>query len=181
MKNNISIRMATPKDAQAILDIYAPYIKNTSFTFEYEVPTVEEFSSRIENTLLKYPYLVAEEQGEILGYCYAGPYKGRAAYDWSAECTVYVKQDNKKSGIGRILYTELESFLQKQNIINVYACITYPNPDSIRFHEQMEYQKVSHLNKCGYKLGRWYDVIWMEKFLCEHPQHPEPFKQINLI
>lgn len=173
--------MATPNDAQAILDIYAPYVKETSFTFEYDVPTVEEFTKRIESTLLKYPYLVAEENGKILGYSYAGPYKGRAAYDWSAECTVYVKQGNKKSGIGRTLYLELEALLQKQNIINVYACITYPNPDSICFHERMGYEKVSHLNKCGYKLGTWYDVIWMEKILCDRPLHPEPFKQISLV
>ena len=102
--NEINIRVATVEDAQQILQIYAPYIEKTAITFEYEVPALEEFRGRIQHTLKKYPYLVAEEAGEILGYAYTGPFKERAAYDWAVETTIYVKEDKKQRGIGKLLY-----------------------------------------------------------------------------
>ena len=104
----ITIRTAVQQDAKVLLEIYAPYVKKTAITFEYDVPSVEEFARRISKVLQKYPYLVAEVNGEPVGYAYAGPFKERAAYDWAVETTVYVRENMKKSGIGRALYTALE-------------------------------------------------------------------------
>ena len=99
MKDRIDIRVATPEDAKELLAIYAPYVEETAITFEYTVPTAEEFAGRMKKTLTRYPYLVAEKEGELLGYAYAGPFKAKAAYDWSVETTIYVKKDCKRSGI----------------------------------------------------------------------------------
>ena len=98
------IRIATENDAEELLNIYAPYVEKTAITFEYEVPSVEEFRKRIRNILKKYPYIVEEKEGEILGYAYAGVFKNRAAYDWAVETTIYVREDQRKSGVGRALY-----------------------------------------------------------------------------
>ncbi len=172
---NIVIRCATVKDAEALLKIYAYYVENTAITFEYEVPSVEEFQQRIANTLKKYPYLVVEKEGVILGYAYAGLFKDRAAYDWSAEVTIYLKYDAVKSGLGRKLYEELETEMKKRGFLNLYACIGYPieedeylTRNSAEFHAHLGYQTVGEFHKCGYKFGRWYNMIWMEKLLGEH-------------
>lgn len=187
-KLDISIRVATPEDAAELLSIYEPYIKNTAITFEYAVPSEAEFRQRIENTLKKYPYLVAVSQGEIVGYAYAGEFKAREAYAYSVETSVYVKQGMTRSGIGRELYMVLEKALKAQNIINVNACITYPevedayaNKNSKRFHEHMGYRFVGEFRKCGYKFGRWYNVIWMEKFINDHERKPQPVKTFREI
>lgn len=171
----MNIRIATPEDAASILAIYAPYVENTTITFEYDVPTLEEFTERIRHTLERFPYLVAEEDGRIVGYTYASPFKTRAAYSWSVETSIYVDQTCKGSGIGRALYTALEEYLEKQNICNVCACITYPNPPSIAFHERFGYKTVAHFHSSGYKGGEWVDMIWMEKELCPHSVPPKPF------
>ena len=119
------IRIATENDAEELLNIYAPYVEKTAITFEYEVPSVEEFRIRIRNILKKYPYIVEEKEGEILGYAYAGVFKNRAAYDWAVETTIYVREDQRKSGVGRALYEGLENILKMQNILNLNACIAY--------------------------------------------------------
>ena len=113
-------RMATEADAERLLAVYAAYM-DTNITFEAEVPTVEEFAERIRKTLQRYPYLVAEEDGEVIGYAYAGPLNTRQAYDWSVECSIYVKHGLHKKGMGRVLYTALENALALQNIINVIS------------------------------------------------------------
>ena len=142
MKKEITIRVATPDDAKALLDLYAPYVEQTAITFEYEVPTVEEFRERIEHTLKRYPYLVAELDGAPVGYAYVSPFKERAAYDWSVETSIYVGMEYKRFGIGSKLYDALEKILKKQRILNVNACIAYPRQedeyltmDSVYFHE----------------------------------------------
>jgi L-amino acid N-acyltransferase YncA len=169
------IRKATVSDAEQILDIYSYYIKETAITFEYDIPSIEEFRSRIENTLKKYPYLVEEEDGKILGYAYAGTFKDRAAYDWSVETSIYVDKDLKKKGVGRKLYEALEKALAEQEIINLYACIAYPieedeylTKNSVDFHAHLGYELVGRFHKCAYKFDRWYDMVWMEKFIGEH-------------
>lgn len=175
MNDKIIIRNAVPQDARALLDIYGPYVKNTAISFEYEVPSVEEFQKRIENTTKKYPYLIAEEDNQILGYAYAGAFYGRAAYDWSVETTIYLAPGATKKGVGRLLYKSLEEKLKEMGILNLYACIAYPDEEdeyldknSALFHEHMGYQKVGEFHKCGYKFGRWYSMIWMEKIIGEH-------------
>lgn len=172
------IRPVKPEDAPELVKIYAPYVEHTAITFEYEVPSAEEFLRRIHNTAEKYPYLVAEENGELSGYAYASAFKGRAAYDWSVETSIYVRENCHRSGIGRALYAGLEKCLTAQHVCNVCACITYPNPDSIAFHESFGYHTVAHFHKSGYKLGCWHDMIWMEKELCPHTVPPMPFVPI---
>jgi phosphinothricin acetyltransferase len=179
MQADITIRIAKEADIEEILAIYAPYVRETAITFEYTVPTLEEFRERMRKTLTKYPYLVAVQEAEILGYAYASEFKNRAAYDWAVETTIYVKQDSRKSGVGKKLYQALEEVLKRQNICNLYACIAYPNPGSIGFHEHLGYQTIGHFSKCGYKFETWYDMIWMEKMIAEHDQHPKPFKPIS--
>jgi phosphinothricin acetyltransferase len=168
----ISLRTCTPDDAKALVEIYAPYVEKTAITFEYDVPSVEEFRSRIENTLKKYPYIVAEDDGKIIGYAYAGTFKGRRAYDHCAEISIYVAEEQHGKGVGRMLYAELEKLLEAKGIINICACITWidkPNShltqQSPRFHEKLGYKTVAHFHRCGYKFGEWYDMIWMEKIL----------------
>ncbi len=174
MNAPITLRVACPADAQALVEIYAPYVRDTAITFEYTVPTVEEFAQRIAQTLTRHPYLVALREGRIVGYAYASPFHGRAAYDWSVETSIYVDQNQRQGGVGRTLYQALEALLKAQQVTNANACITYPNPGSIAFHERMGYHTVAHFTQCGYKLGQWRDVIWMEKHLSPHPASPEP-------
>ena len=106
-KNKLQIRVATKEDAEALLAIYAPYVEKTAITFEYEVPSIEEFRCRIQETLKKYPYLVAEKNGKIVGYAYAGAFHARPAYDWAVETSIYVSELQKGEGIGKALYKAL--------------------------------------------------------------------------
>lgn len=171
----MNIRTATPADAPQLLHIYAPYVENTSITFEYMVPSVEEFAGRIRHTLEKYPYLAAEENGVLQGYAYASAFKERAAYDWSVETSIYVREGMEHKGIGTALYHALEELLAKQNICNLCACIAFPNPASIAFHESFGYKTVAHFHASGFKQHAWSDMIWMEKELCPHTIPPGPF------
>ncbi|MDO5558919.1 MAG: GNAT family N-acetyltransferase [Oscillospiraceae bacterium] len=175
MDNEIIIRDVTVSDAPELLDIYAPYVLNTAVTFEYDVPTADEFINRIEKIRRKYPYIAAQQNGVILGYAYAGAFKERAAYNKSAETTIYVKEDSRRCHIGSRLYSALEEKLRTQGILNMNACIAYPETedeyltfDSFRFHEKMDFDLVGEFHKCGYKFGRWYNMIWMEKLIGEH-------------
>lgn len=179
--NDVAIRAARVSDAQSLLEIYAPYVRNTAITFEYEVPEPTDFRKRIENTLKKYPYIVAEADGEILGYAYTGAFKERAAYDWSAEVSIYVKKDKRGLGIGGKLYAALEEISRAQHILNLNACIAYADTedeyltnDSVTFHSHMGYKMVGKFHQCGYKFGKWYDMVWMEKMIGEHPANPAP-------
>ncbi|SNU06957.1 phosphinothricin acetyltransferase [Lachnospiraceae bacterium] len=169
------IRKATKKDANSLLSIYSYYVENTAISFEYTTPSLSEFEERISNTLEKYPYIVLEDDGLIRGYAYAGVFKGRAAYDHCCEVTIYLNRDSKGNGYGRALYEELESALKEMGIINLYACIgdpevedEYLTKNSESFHQHMGYTKVGEFHKCGYKFGRWYNMIWMEKMIGEH-------------
>ena len=159
----IQIRKVTLNDAQECLDIYSYYVINTTITFEYDSPPLDEFKQRIQKITQKYPYLVAVMEDEIVGYAYATSYKDRAAYDWSVETTVYVKKDKHGLGIGKTLYTHLEENLRNNNIVNMLACITYPNPKSIDFHTKFGFDKVGHFPKVGYKFNDWRDIVRMQK------------------
>ena len=169
------IRMATKEDAGRLLEIYGYYVRDTAVTFEYDVPSLTEFKDRIAATLEKYPYLVLEEDGIILGYAYAGVFKDRAAYSRSCETTVYVERGSRGGGRGRALYEALEQALRERGILNMYACIgdpveedEYLTRDSERFHQRMGFSKVGTFHRCGFKFGRWYNMIWMEKIIGEH-------------
>lgn len=171
----VIVRDAELKDAERILEIYAYYVQNTAISFEYDVPTLSEFQNRMINTMKKYPYLVIEKDGSIQGYAYAGAFVGRAAYAWSCELTVYLDYMARKCGLGRIIYEALQNRLSEMGILNLYACIGYPkeedeylNKNSAEFHEHMGFVKVGEFHKCGYKFGRWYNMIWMEKIIGKH-------------
>lgn len=177
----LKFRVARPEDAEGLLAIYAPYVEETAITFEYEVPDVEAFRARIAHTLATYPYIVAVEKNKIIGYAYVGRLHERAAYDWSVETSIYVDRRARKHGLGRQLYERLEAILRAMNIINVNACIAYPgtnndpylNTNSPDFHAHLGYQLVGHFHACAYKFDRWYDMIWMEKWIAPHPAKPE--------
>ena len=175
------IRMAKKEDARAILSIYAPYVKSSAATFEYDVPTLEEFENRMETILQFFPYLVVEEEGDIIGYAYASFFRTRIAYQYSCELSVYVKEGYHGKRVGSFLYEVLEQLLKRQNFQNLNACITYPNDISVAFHEKRGYVKNAHFHKCGYKFNRWYDMIWMEKWIGEHTEIPEKLKSIKEI
>lgn len=185
---DVRIRAASPEDAKALLGIYGPYVERTAITFEYQVPSEEEFARRIEKTLKKYPYLAAEAGGEVLGYAYAGAFHDRAAYDWAVETSIYVDQNKKGMGIGRMLHDALEDVLKRQGILNMNACIAYPEKEdeyltknSAEFHEHLGYRMVGEFRKCGYKFGCWYHMVWMEKWIGDHhenPERPRTFAQV---
>ncbi len=169
------IRTADVGDAAALLAIYAPYVQGTAVSFEYEVPTIGEFSARIERTLERYPYLVVEEDGEVRGYAYAAPFHHRAAYNRSCEVSIYIDSGARRKGYGRALYDELQRRLAKMGILNLYACIAVPveadeylTRDSEEFHARLGFRKVGEFHKCGYKFGHWYNTVWMEKMIGEH-------------
>lgn len=168
----VKIRSACLEDAARLLEIYGYYVVNTAITFEYDVPSQEAFSARIGNTLKRYPYLILEEGGEVKGYAYAGIFKDRAAYDHSCELSIYLDRAAKGRGYGRKLYEALEEKLKAQGIRNLYACIgdpigedPYLTKDSEEFHRHLGFVKVGEFHKCGYKFGRWYNMIWMEKII----------------
>ncbi len=169
------IRSATTEDAPRLLEIYTYYVENTAISFERTVPTLEEFMNRIRHTLQKYPYLVVEEDGVVQGYSYAGAFVGREAYDRSCEMTIYLDRGAKGRGYGRKLYEAMEERLKAMGILNLYACIgdpveedEYLTRNSEQFHRHVGFTKVGVFHKCGYKFGRWYNMIWMEKLIGEH-------------
>lgn len=177
------IRTADTEDAKRLLEIYAYYVEHTAITFEYNVPTLSEFQRRMENTKKKYPYLVIEQDGTIAGYAYAGPFVGRAAYDWSCELTIYLGPTAQKHGLGRKLYEALEHTLQDMGILNLYACIGYPvtedkylTKNSAEFHAHLGFSKVGEFTDCGYKFGHWYNMIWMEKVIGKHLDKQPPVR-----
>ena len=178
--NNRSIRTVRPEDAKNLLDIYAYYVEETAISFETEVPSVEEFKIRIEEILKSYPYIVACDNDELLGYAYLHPFVGRKAYELSAETTIYLNPVKKKMGIGKKLYSVLEDIAKAQNITNLYSCIGYVdvedeylNNNSVEFHEHMGYRMVGKFENCGHKFDRWYHMVWMEKIIGEHKEIPK--------
>ena len=178
--NNMSIRTVRPEDAKNLLDIYAYYVEETAISFETEVPSVEEFKIRIEEILKSYPYIVACDNDELLGYAYLHPFVGRKAYELSAETTIYLNPVKKKMGIGKKLYSVLEDIAKAQNITNLYSCIGYVdvedeylNNNSAEFHEHMGYRMVGKFENCGHKFDRWYHMVWMEKIIGEHKEIPK--------
>lgn len=159
------IRLATAQDVPQILAIYAPYVENTTVSFEYEAPAPDVFLQRFRSITADFPWLVWEEAGQILGYAYAARPFERPAYSWCAEPSIYLRPDARGRGIGAKLYAALEEILKRQGYCRLYAIITAENRSSLRFHEKMGYRSVGQLNNCGWKLGRWCSIIWMEKSL----------------
>ena len=167
------IRAASLRDVPAMLDIYRPYVLETAYTFEYEVPSVKEFEARFLQISAAFPWLVWEEDGVILGYAYGDRAFVRAAYQWDADLSIYLRPDCRGRGIGRRLYEALEDLLRQQGYFVAYGLVTDANADSCAFHRSMGYREASYLRNCGVKFGCWYGVIWFEKRLQDGlPQEP---------
>lgn len=168
----ILIREAREEDAAKLLSIYDYYVRNTAITFECHTPTLDEFQKRMHKIMSKYPYLVLEDEGVIYGYAYASSFIDREAYDHSCEMTIYLSIDQRRKGYGRKLYHALEERLKKMGIINLYACIgstekedAYLDNTSTYFHQFMGYHIVGRFHHCGYKFQRYYDMVYLEKYL----------------
>jgi len=168
------IRLIEDNDAQAVLNIYAPYVLNTYITFEYEVPPIEEFSQKIRTISSQYPWLVCLQNDRIIGNAYASEHRHRTAYKWSPESTVYLSEDVYGKGIGTILYSTLIEILKLQGYFNVYAGVGIPNEKSERLHRSVGFQELGIFKKVGYKLGKWHDTKWFQLHLQDHIINPEP-------
>ena len=168
------IRIAEERDVPEILSIYAPYVLETTHTFEYDVPTEAEFLARFRSVTAAFPWLVWEEDGRILGYAYGSAPFERAAYRWSCETSVYLRPQARGRGIGRKLYTALEKILTIQGFHRNYAIITSENTGSLAFHQHLGYRIAAKLPGCAYKFGRSLGIVWAEKEL-NVPEIPKKF------
>lgn len=176
------IRVATPADAGTIRDIYAPFCEDSAVTFEESVPTEAEMADRVEATLETYPWLVCERDGEVVGYAYASALRPRRAYEWVVELSVYIAADARGGGIGRALYASLFAILERQGICDVYAVTTLPNPETVRFHERLGFERFADFPRVGYTQGEWHDVRWWRRELAvkpENPSRPDLFPQVR--
>lgn len=177
----MSIRPAREADLPAILAIYGPYVENTTYSFEYTVPTLEEMAARFRAYTAQFPWLVWEEDGQVLGYAYGSAPFTRAAYRWCAELSVYIAPEAQRKGIGSALYRAAESILFRQGYQVIYCLITTSNTASVAFHESMGYRIVAQLPGCGIKFGQQLGIIYMEKRsdFVEMPTHfPIPASSI---
>lgn len=177
------IRPATEHDLPAILEIYRPYIEQTAITFEYDVPSLDDFQARFRDITAQCPWLVWEEDGEILGYAYGAPAFERKAYAWCADLSVYLKRSACGRGIGRALYAKLEQLLQAQGYRVLYALVTTANAPSVEFHKAVGYREVASFPHCGWKLGQWHGVVWLQKDVgADTPptDFPVPFPSLGL-
>ena len=167
----LTLRLATPDDAAACVALYAPYVRETSITFEYEVPTAADFRQRIETVLKLAPWLLAVETRDgkehVLGYAYGGTWRTRVAYRWVVETAIYVDQQARGRGIGKALYGALMDLLRLQGFCRAIGGITLPNPESEKLHERLGFQFVGNFRKCGWKQGTWWDVGFWELELRE--------------
>lgn len=173
-----TIRLATLDDAEPVRDVYAPYCL-TPISFELEPPSVEEMRGRLVKVLGKYPWLVCEDGGHVLGYAYASQHRERAAYRWSVDTTIYVRQGLQRRGVGRALYTSLLALLPLQGFVNAYAGVTLPNPASVGLHEAMGFQRLGVYERVGYKSGSWHDVAWFQRPLQPREGEPPPLKELD--
>lgn len=158
------IRAANESDAKLIHDIYAPSVLDGVATFETAVPGVEAMRQRVRERLQHYPWLVWEDAGEILAYAYAGRFRERAAYDWIAETSIYVRTDSQRRGIARKLYNTLLEVMRLQGIQQAVGVITLPGNGSVAMHEALGFEAAGVWSKCGYKHGQWWDVgVWQKQ------------------
>jgi phosphinothricin acetyltransferase len=167
------IRLAEKRDVAGILEIYSPFILDTSVTFEEIVPDEVSFWERIQGIMEELPFLVCEIDGRVAGYAYASAYRSRASYRWSKEVSVYIHPDFYRRRVAQALYTSLNEMVRYQGIADLLAIITMPNESSVAFHEHFGYRKCGEFSKVGYKLGQWQTVGWFELFLQDEIQSPK--------
>lgn len=175
------IRFVNTGDAEAMLNIYRPFIEASTTSFETIVPTTVEFAERITTCTQKYPWLAADFNGMVAGYAYASKHRERAAYQWSVETSVYIHPGFYRKGIAAVLYSTLFSLLKQQGFVNAYAGIALPNPASKQLHRFFGFEDIGVYKKIGFKFGRWHDVLWMSKNINEHTSHQSEPKGIDSI
>jgi phosphinothricin acetyltransferase len=179
----VIVRLARPEtDADAAATIYRPAVESSLASFEERAPTTEEMAERMRVTLARMPWLVAEDEGTVVGYAYAGPHHQRPGYRWSVNISVYVAAGHVGSGIGRRLYDELLALLRRQGFVNVYAGITLPNPASVALHEAIGMRRIGIYEGVGFKHGAWHDVAWYHLRLAVpegHPPEPIPLPHLQ--
>jgi L-amino acid N-acyltransferase YncA len=178
MKPFCSIRTADVNDAEVMLGIYRPFVLETAISFETETPSLEEFQKRITEISENFPWLVLEQEGKLIAYAYASPFKSRCAYSWSVESTVYVHKDFQRKGLGKQLYLELIDRLKEQGVVNIIGGIALPNNASVGLHESLGFKQVAQFKDVGFKLGKWWDVGYWQLQL-QKPNMPEPLRKIR--
>jgi L-amino acid N-acyltransferase YncA len=179
----IEIRVASPDDAAACAAIYAPICTATHISFEEEAPSSDEMRARIERTLAWTPWLVAVENGAVIGYTYASRHRERPGYRWSVDVSVYVDEGARGRGIGRTLYERLFAILEQQRFRRAYAGIALPNDASIATHRAVGFEPVGIYRRVGWKAGKWYDVAWFGRDIGDgndrdKPDEPIPFARL---
>lgn len=168
------LRLASSTDAEAIAAIYAPVVRETTISFETEPPDADEMAMRIAKVLPSHPWIVAEEEGSVIGYAYAGPHRARTAYQWSVEPSVYVAAEARGRGVGQALYTALFAVLRAQGFVRAYAGVTLPNAPSLGLHRAFGFQDVGVYRNVGFKHGAWHDVWWGALDLLTPARDEEP-------
>jgi phosphinothricin acetyltransferase len=176
-----TIRLATTADAETIARIYGPHVAESPTSFEAEAPDAPEMARRIADTLATHAWLAFEEDGRVGGYAYGSKHRARAAYQWSAEVSVYVDETCRRRRIGQALYTSLFRILAAQGYVNAYAGITLPNEASVALHESVGFVPVGVYRQIGYKRGRWHDVGWWQLALQPHPAMPPALRPVSAI
>ena len=175
---DLRLRVADRSDATAVAGVYRPYVEETAVTFEEAPPDADAVADRIDGTLARFPWFVAERDGHLLGYAYAGRLRDRDAYRWTTELSVYVDRDRRGEGAGTALYRALLATLERQGFESAYGVVTLPNPASVAFHEAFGFERVALFPAVGHKLGEWHDVAWYERRLDgagDPPEEPTPF------
>jgi phosphinothricin acetyltransferase len=172
--DGIVIRPARPEDAAGVQAIYAPIVEHTVISFEIDIPSVAEMRRRIEHTVAWWPWIVAETDGDVVGYAYAGEHSARQAYRWSVDTSIYLAEGARRRGLGRRLYEELMSTLRQLGYVSAYAGVTLPNEASIGLHESIGFRPVGTYPAVGYKHGAWREVGWWWLPLAGPPLEPDP-------
>ena len=179
--STVHFRRVTEEDVVPILAIYAPYVTDSAITFEYDVPSEEEFRQRIRTISAEYPYFVCESDGQIIGYAYAHRHMERAAYQWNAEISIYIRQGFTGKGLGKTMCQTLIDLLRLQGIRNVFSCVTIPNERSAHLHHSMEFSTEGIFQNAGYKCGKWQTIAWFRKNIAPYTNEPAPFLPISRI
>lgn len=172
--NSVFVRCARAADANAIAEIYAPYVAETPISLEMTAPTSQQIVERMASLVPAYPWLVYDTGGTLKGYAYAGPHSDRGGYRWSANATVYVARGCHRQGIGRALYGQLLAVLRRQGFHAVFGGITLPNASSVGLHEACGFSPAGVYRQAGFKLGAWWDVGWWGQVLNEASAQPTP-------
>jgi L-amino acid N-acyltransferase YncA len=167
------IRDAEAGDAAGCREVYAPYVRDTTVTFEVDVPSVTAMAGRIAAAQQRHAWVVLEEGGRVCGYAYAGPFKERAAYRWACEVSVYLEPGRRGRGEGRALYEALFDRLRERGLLRAAASMTLPNEASEGLHRALGFVPVGTFRRVGWKHGAWRDVAWVQLDLAD-AQAPPP-------